>query len=167
MQQQADPIAPPFSTGQVISFEYPKSNQVHNRRPHYRRRTIAVTEVRDMSRHGVTLQAIKTRPTLARGRWLVTGTCLETGQERSFYVESMKEKQQQTWLTLGLFDPLAESGPVYTDGLYAPTAADRQFLCQVLDRFNLLDAEQPPVPDTDDNLILGVFPINDDRELNG
>lgn len=159
MQQQADPIAPPFSTGQVISFEYPKSNQVHNRRPHYRRRTIAVTEVRDMSRHGVTLQAIKTRPALARGRWLVTGTCLETGEERSFYVESMREKQRRTWLTLGLFDPLAESGPIFTEGLYAPTAADRQFLCQVLDRFNLIDAECSTDSKSESNLILGVFPM--------
>lgn len=149
---QSQLTAPPFVPNEIASFEYPKSNCLNNRRPVYVRRSILVTDVWDMGRRGVAVQTVRLRPMLARGRWLITGTCLDTGQERSFYAESMRDYQRQTWLTLGLFDPLDKSGPILTRGQFAPTATDRRFLARVLDNFNRL-------PDVQGSgLILGVFP---------
>ena len=147
---------PDFQPGQVISFHYPKSNQVDNRRPVYSHRTVFVTEVRDVCQGGLSPVTIRKRPYLARGRWLITGVCLDSGQERSFYLESMQERQRQTWYTLGLFDPLEheQAGPEMTTGRYAPTRSGRDFMAAVIENYNGTNCP-------DNCYAVGVFPIDD------
>jgi hypothetical protein len=97
--------SPPYSIGQIARFRYPKSNNLNNLRPIYADRSVLITSVRDVARSGLHPVSLMKRPMKARGRWLITGLCLDTHQERSFYVESMLEHKRDTWLTFGLFDP--------------------------------------------------------------
>lgn len=57
------------------------------------------------------------------------------------------------WLTLALFDPSSDGGPVYSFGRFAPTDDSRRFLCDVIRRFNEMDESAG----IDSGLLLGVF----------
>lgn len=157
LPQPFDEVAPmetpPVQTRQILSFTYPKSNQVNCRQPHFRRRTIYVTKIRDVGQGGLSPVTIKKRPMLNRGRWLITGICLESGQERSFYFEAMQEFQRPTWYTLGLSDPMADGGPDYCYGRFAPTAQDRQRMFRIIELYGESAAE-----DDDNEMVIGVFP---------
>lgn len=145
-----------FAVGDVVSFDYPKSNRLNNRRPTYRRWTICVTGVRDVAKSRLSTESFTRRPLLRRGRWLITGICLETCRERSFYLEAMRGRETKTWFTLGLFDPCEESAePVYALGTYAPTVQDREFLAKVIAKYDSL------VESASTWFSLGVFPVSD------
>jgi len=128
--------------GKTYSFDYPRSNNVDAPEV-YRRRTIIVSSVRDLSKIGHNADAIAKRPKKRRGRWLVTGICLDTRSRRSFYVESMRHSRQETWLTLGCF---------------APVVGERRFLVDVLRAYR----EESDNRNLDH--CLGVFPVNGQEE---
>jgi len=144
--------------GKTYSFDYPRSNNIDAPEV-YRRRTIIVSSVRDLSKIGHNADAIAKRPKKRRGRWLVTGICLDTRSRRSFYVESMRHSRQETWLTLGLYDATSEdTEPVYRLGCFAPVVGERRFLVDVM------RAYREESDNRDLGHCLGVFPVNGQEE---
>jgi len=145
------------SVGDVISFDYPKSNRLNNKQPHFKSWTICVTAIRDVRRKRLCPTTISKNPMTNRGRWLVTGYCMESNVERSFYWEAMRGREVQTWLTLGLFDPCSPSNdPIKTYGKFAPTVNDRRFMARQISWFNEAFSNESNVV-----LNLCVFPVDE------
>jgi hypothetical protein len=152
--------SPPYSIGQIARFRYPKSNNLNNLRPIYADRSVLITSVRDVARSGLHPVSLMKRPMKARGRWLITGLCLDTHQERSFYVESMLEHKRDTWLTFGLFDPAEPNIEVVRYGIFAPTVTDRRFMASVVGKFNdYLES------DFENEFSVAVFPVDNSANI--
>ena len=148
------PASPPFRPNDIIRFEYPKLNDLRHHAPSYAPRIVQVKEIRDTCRKALNPATIAHNPTVTRGRWLITGQCLELNRERSFYFESMRHVAKRTFLTLGLFDPIDPSPdrqPIKTYGIFAPCAEDRIYLAKIITDFNGL---------SDAVYSLGVFPFD-------
>lgn len=75
--------------GCAYSFTYPRHNFTGVSSTLEPRRMI-VQSIRDTAKDRLDPTTEKLQPMLNRGRWLVTGTDLDKGQERSFYFESMR-----------------------------------------------------------------------------
>jgi hypothetical protein len=113
-----------------------------------------VTAVRDLCRQPLTPLTIELNPLRRRGRTLLTGIDLELAAERSFYVESMRSFRRDTWLRLGLFDPIDGDSPYWIHPrCFAPIVRDRQLLQMVLDRFSNRVTDRPDI-----DSVLCVFP---------
>lgn len=148
---------PEFSIGEIITFEYPAYNSVDSRKNIWRTRTLLVSGIRDLARKSLHPVTIQKRPLTNRGRWLVTGTCLDCFEQRSFYWEAMKGNGAATWLTFGLYNPESEDDvPVHQFGVFAPNKRDRLFMRDVL-KFYYDETEDR----IDIDFTLGVFPILD------
>ncbi len=146
---------PEFSIGEIITFDYPAYNTVDSRKNIWRTRTLLVSGIRDLARKSLHPITIQKRPMTARGRWLITGVCLDCMEERSFYWESMKGNFAATWLTFGLYHPeRAEDAPVHQFGVFAPNKRDRLFMRDVLKVYYEETEERIDVDFT-----LGVFPV--------
>ncbi len=119
--------------GDVIRFCYPTTNVVELSLADYRHWTIEVTAIRDLRQHPLLPATIAAKPLVGRSRWLISGECLYTGRERSFYSGSMLDCESHTVLTLGGYDPIT-SALDFTYGEYPPTARHRRLLARVCDR---------------------------------
>lgn len=78
-----------FQPGMRIAFEYPR----HNFRgvlSDFQRRRAKILSVRDLAAVPLDPVTVEIQPLLKRSRWLITGEDLDTGRERSFYVESIR-----------------------------------------------------------------------------
>lgn len=122
--------------GELLTFEYPVRNRV-DRPTEYRLRRIVVKEILDLREQPPVDSAwIVERPYTARGRHLVTGFDLDAKAERSFYLEAMRHAKRDTWITLGLYDPVTDDPrPLAAKGVYAPTEQDRAYMAAVLRHF--------------------------------
>lgn len=147
-------MIPLFAAGQIAKFEYPESNKV-GLDPRYRSRTVLVEEVREFAAAGFHPETIARRPMTNRGRWLIVGTCLDSGEPRMFYFESMRHARKDSWLTLGLYDPIDENCvPVYHVGRFAPTRSDREYLFEVIREYGDQSEDRPHAVHS-----LSVFPV--------
>lgn len=146
---------PEFSVGEIITFDYPAYNTVDSRKNIWRTRTLLVSGIRDLARKSLHPVTIQKRPLTNRGRWLITGVCLDCMEERSFYWEAMKGNGAATWLTFGLYNPdRAGDAPVHQFGAFAPNRHDRLFMRDVLKVFYDQTDDR-----TDLEVTLGVFPV--------
>ncbi len=146
---------PPFSVGEIIHFDYPEQNTC-DQPPVYKPRSVLVTEIRDMAKSGYHPETIERRPTLNRGRWLITGICLERYERRMFYWDAARESRRETWLTLGLYDPLDDGEnpePCIRVGKFAPTASQRELLRDAIRKYGKIAEERPEVTHS-----IGIFP---------
>ncbi len=144
----------PVQLGGLLQFDYPERNLL-TLEPTWRSRTIVVESITDTLREPIDPRAVELEPLLRRGRWLVTGWDVDLEAQRSFYLEAMRGVWTPQWLTLGLYDPMAdEPGPLRIRGVFAPTVRDRLFLAEVLRRFR-----RKVAPREDLWMTAGVFPL--------
>lgn len=78
-----------FQPGRDYQFGYPRHN-FHAVMSRLETRQIKVTEIRDLESQPLDPMTAELQPFLKRCRWLITGTDLTKGAERSFYLESMQ-----------------------------------------------------------------------------
>jgi hypothetical protein len=76
--------------GSLIEFEYPAANY-HAARTRWEQRRLRIDRVRDVVEEPLDPLTTTLDPHLRRGQHLVTGLDLDKGEERSFYLESMRE----------------------------------------------------------------------------
>jgi hypothetical protein len=79
-----------FEVGTAIEFLYPAANY-RRVRPRWERRRIRIDGVRRLADSPLDPLTLELEPELWRGETLVRGLDLDKGQERSFYVERMRE----------------------------------------------------------------------------
>jgi len=70
-------------------FDYPKYN-FHQVLSLMLLRRLFVESIRDVTKDHLDPKTTEIQPLLQRGQWLVTGIDLDKGEERSFYLESMR-----------------------------------------------------------------------------
>ena len=75
--------------GRAYSFDYPRHN-FDGVLSKLERRRIKVESIRDLREDPLERITFEIQPLLRRGRLLITGIDLDKGQERSFYLTSMK-----------------------------------------------------------------------------
>jgi len=78
-----------FCDNSRIAFDYPRHN-FYGVLSKLEPRRLQVTAIRDLTCDPIEGQTFELNPLLKRGLLLVTGIDLDKGQERSFYVESMR-----------------------------------------------------------------------------
>ena len=88
-----------LAAGVRLRFEYPAANYL-GVPPRWEPRQVFVERVRVLDAEPLDPLTIPRNPLLDRGRVLVTGRDIDKGEERSFYVESMREVQ-----VVECFDP--------------------------------------------------------------
>lgn len=136
-----EPQNPTFQINEILKFDYPRLNTIDNPNPSYSPRIIRITKIRDLTHKTLHPVTVQKNPLTTRGRWLITGICFDRNQERSFYFESMKHVARNTWLTLGLFDPIEpDPQPFFTIGIYAPIQRDRIFMAQIIQEFHAIES---------------------------
>lgn len=74
--------------GCCIRFSYARHNYAGIDQQQETRR-IRITAIRDTRQEPLDAETLTLRPTLLRGRWLITGEDLDKGVERTFYLERM------------------------------------------------------------------------------
>ena len=84
-----------FQPGCAYRFHYPRHNYCQTPLATEVRRII-VESVRDTLYEPIEAMTISLNPFLRRGRWLITGTDLDKGDRRSFYLEAMNQIQPLT-----------------------------------------------------------------------
>ena len=78
------------TVGKCIQFSYARHNyQGIDQQQEIRR--VRITAIRDTRIEPLDEGTVTLRPTLLRGRWLITGEDLDKGEERTFYVERMSD----------------------------------------------------------------------------
>jgi hypothetical protein len=74
--------------GGCIQFNYARHNYAGIDQQQETRR-VRITAIRDTRIEPLDSETLTLRPTLLRGRWLITGEDLDKGVERTFYLERM------------------------------------------------------------------------------
>ena len=78
--------------GRAYRFDYPRHN-FHGVLSKFEHRRVLVLEVRDLAAMPLDPVTCEMQPLLKRCRYLVTGQDLDRGQERSFYLDSIRAPQ--------------------------------------------------------------------------
>ena len=122
-----------LSSGQTISFTYPRKNR-HGRGLQLVRRTVKVVELQDASEIPIPLDAFLKRPRVRRGRWRLTAWVPELQGERTFYLDwDMPARLQLGWydpLTHEAGERIGEPFEQTSEGLQELTGAIREILKQ-------------------------------------
>ncbi len=135
---------PPFAIGEVVHFDYPEQN-LCDRPPVYKPRSVLVTKIR-----------YERKRKLDCGRWQIIGICFDSNAQRMFYWDAARESRRETWLTLGLYDPLDDDPePFYRLGKFVSTKSQREFLRDVIIKYG----ERAEKGET--AYCVGVFPWDD------
>lgn len=141
--------------GQVVVFRYPWPNT--DKPLKFRSRRLLVKEVRDVARKPLSTITIERNPERCRGRWLIIGLDLDLNEERKFYRERMLEYQMDTWLQLGIHDPLDELPCTFLSRPYAQCPRDMRAIQVIIAKFNHMAERDPTVIHS-----LAVFPVAPD-----
>ena len=131
---------PTFHPGDILRFEYPRFNSTNNPHPTFVSRIIRVQEIRDNRQRNLKSATFALDPEIKRGRYLITGICLDRDQKRSFYFESMRNIVINPMLTVGVFDPCEpdQHHPLKTYNTFLDTPENRKWLATVIKLVNEL-----------------------------
>jgi len=99
--------------GQVIQFLYPAANYVDVKK-RWEQRRVLLEKVRDLSAEPLDPKTVEEDPLLDRGGTLVTGTDVDRGVERSFYIKP--EHEPEVVEASKLQDPLPLKIAIVHDG---------------------------------------------------
>jgi hypothetical protein len=87
-----------------IIFHYPETSHLFGRRQaKFRRREIIVRQIRDLVRSPLSVEEFLRRPMIQRGRYLIVGTDVQSGQLRQFYEASFEERLRELPLRVGYY----------------------------------------------------------------